>query len=106
MIKNDIGYIKSNMKTQKPDEGEFIETKVERIMANKEPITDGAKIIYTERKDGVLPEHNIRTDRFDMALDMTDTIAATKAAERAERQKTKNGETESTQGTEPAQKPA
>ena len=36
-------------------EGETIEQKVNRIVNNNEPITDGAPIIFTERKDGVLP---------------------------------------------------
>lgn len=55
-------------------EGELIEQKIERIMTLNEPITDGAPIIYTERKYGVMPEHNIRTDRFDLALEATGHI--------------------------------
>ena len=35
-------------------EGETLETKCRRIIDNKEPITDSAPIIYTERKDGVM----------------------------------------------------
>ena len=35
-------------------EGETIETKVARIVQNKEPITDGAPMIYTEKEQGVL----------------------------------------------------
>lgn len=31
-------------------------------------------IIYTEKKDGVLPEHDIRTDRFEVAIDAIDKI--------------------------------
>lgn len=30
--------------------------------------------IYTEKKDGVLPEHDIRTDRFEIAIDAIDKI--------------------------------
>lgn len=30
--------------------------------------------IYTEKKDGVLPEHDIRTDRFEVAIDAIDKI--------------------------------
>ena len=40
-------------------EEEYIEEKVRRITENKEPIKDGAPIIYTERKDGVNPAYNI-----------------------------------------------
>lgn len=49
-------------------EGETIEEKVNRIVNNNEPITDGAPIIFTEKKDGVLPEYNPRTDRWDIAM--------------------------------------
>ena len=55
-------------------EGETIETKVRRITESKEPITDGAPVIYTDRKDGTKPEFNIRTDRFDIALDAMDYV--------------------------------
>lgn len=30
--------------------------------------------IYTEKKDGVMPEHDIRTDRFEVAIDAIDKI--------------------------------
>lgn len=30
--------------------------------------------IYTEKKDGVLPEHDIRTDRFEVAIEAIDKI--------------------------------
>lgn len=30
--------------------------------------------IYTEKKDGVLPEYDIRTDRFEVAIDAVDKI--------------------------------
>ena len=36
-------------------EGESIEKKVAKLIENNEPITDGAPIIFTEKKDGVLP---------------------------------------------------
>lgn len=51
----------------KPIEGERIEDKMRRVIDNKEPITDGAPIIYTERKLEVLPAYNIRTDRWEIA---------------------------------------
>lgn len=63
-------------------EGETIEQKVERFMNNKEPITDGAPIIYQPRNEGVRPEFDIRTDRFEIALDATDNISRSKLAKR------------------------
>ena len=47
-------------------EGETIEQKVERIMSNNEPIEDVAPLIYTERADGVQPQYDIRTDRWEV----------------------------------------
>lgn len=60
-------------------EGESIETKCARVLQNKEPITDTAPIIYTAKEDGVLPAYNIRTDRFDIALDAYDKITRSSA---------------------------
>lgn len=61
-------------------EGESIEQKVRRVVENKEPITDGAPIIYTEKKDGVLPQFNIRTDKWDIAMEAMDKVQASRIA--------------------------
>ena len=63
-------------------EGESIECKVCRIVNNGEPISDGAPLIYTERKAGVKEEYNIRTDRFDIALKAMDYVTASNRAKR------------------------
>lgn len=55
-------------------DGESIETKVERITEDNEPIKDGAPIIYTNREDGVLPAYNIRTDRWEIAQQAMDAV--------------------------------
>lgn len=65
-------------------EGESIENKVKRLLANKEPIKDGSPIIYTDRKDGVNPAYNIRTDRFEIACDAMDKVHRSKEAKRDE----------------------
>jgi hypothetical protein len=61
-------------------EGETIETKVARIVQNKEPITDGAPMIYTEKEQGVLPEYDIRTDKWEIAQNAMDVVHATNIA--------------------------
>lgn len=73
-----IGRITTNFLT----EDESIEQQMRRARSNKEPIKATAKITYNDRKDGVLPQHDIRTDRFMIAMMATDKIHATKAAER------------------------
>ena len=74
-VKNNNGRLKS----VEIYEGESIETKCARILQNKEPITDTAPIIYTAKEDGVLPAYNIRTDRFDIAIDAYDKITRSSA---------------------------
>lgn len=62
--------------------GETIEQKIRRIVYENEPIEDGAPIIFTERKDGVLPEHNIRTDRWELAVEAMDKVTKAQLAKR------------------------
>lgn len=69
-------------------EGEPIEAKMRRILNNKEPISDGAPIVYTERKEGVKPEYDIRTDRFDIATEAMDKVHKSHKAKREERHMT------------------
>ena len=77
----------TDYKVNKSYEGVPIETKIMKIMTNKEPIEDSADIIYTDRKDGVLPAYNIRTDRMEVALDAMDKVSATYIAQREARLK-------------------
>ena len=60
-------------------EGEYIEEKVRRITENNEPIEDSAPIIYTERKDGVNPAYNIRTDRWEIAQNAMEQVGNNKS---------------------------
>lgn len=72
--------------------GETLESKIERIVNNKEPIGQGndtAPIIYTERKEGVRASTNIRTDRFEIAVEAADKVARSYKAKREERAKAK-----------------
>ena len=63
-------------------EGETIETKIERITTMREPITDGAPLIYTERDAGCEAQYDIRTDRFEVALEAMDTVNRSYRAKR------------------------
>lgn len=51
------------------EEGESIEEKVRRVVETKEPIEDGAPLIYTPKENGVVAAYNIRTDRWEIAQD-------------------------------------
>ena len=74
--------IKSQLKSVEILEGEPIELKIERITNNKEPITDGAPEIFTERKDGVISAYNIRTDRWEVAAEAMDKVSGSIQAKR------------------------
>lgn len=63
-------------------ESESLEQQMRRARSNKEPIKATARLTYNDRKDGVLPQHDIRQDRFEIAMMATDKIHATKAAQR------------------------
>lgn len=71
-------------------EGETIEMKVERIMQAGDSIEDGAPIVYQERQEGVAPSYDIRTDRFDYAIEAMDNVTGSKKASREERIKELN----------------
>lgn len=73
-------YNRSQIKCETTLEGETIEEKVDRLMRNKEPIDDGSPVIYTDRKEGVNPAYNIRTDRFEIATDIMDKVHRDKVA--------------------------
>ncbi|AXH75606.1 MAG: hypothetical protein [Microviridae sp.] len=86
-------------------EGETIENKVTRLVQNKEPIKDGVPIIFTDRAEGVNSAYNIRTDRWEVAVDMMERLQKSKIAKRDEVVKTAemevkkgDGETKSEHG--------
>lgn len=60
------------------EEGENILTKVRRILDENEPLTDGAPLIYTPKADGVKPEFDIRTDKWQIAINAMDRVNAYK----------------------------
>ena len=76
---------KTSLRVNNSVEGETIEVKVQRIVIQGDPITDGAPMIYTERKDGVRPEYDIRTDRFELAIEAMDRQSKDHLAKREER---------------------
>jgi len=121
----------TSLRVNKSFDGETIEEKVRRMTQTKEPIKDAGSLNYTERKDGVIPDYNIRTDRMEAALDAMTAAAKSDRAKRGQRlgekayenmkkeekeefhkkypnseitkkalNQSKNGETESTGGTE------
>jgi ribosomal protein S2 len=59
-------------------EGERLEIKIDRMTQNNEPIGDSAPLIYTPRKDGVIAAYDIRTDKWDIALNAMEKVNQTR----------------------------
>ena len=53
-------------------EGESIEERVRKMTESGEPINDTQPLIYTEKKDGIISAYDIRRDKWDEAIEMTD----------------------------------
>ena len=69
-------------------EGEIIEMKIDRFINNKETITNkGSTPIYMERKEGVNKAYNIRTDRWEVAVEAMDKVCKSYQARRDEKAK-------------------
>lgn len=73
-------------------EAEPREVKLRKIISGEASnMEDGVfPTIYTEKKDGVRPEYDIRTDRFEVAIDAIDKINQSAASQIAKN----SGETE------------
>jgi len=70
----------TTLKVNESFEGESIEKKMQRVMKTGEPIEDGGVEVYYPGKE--IPfETNVRTDRFDIALEMMDANDRAKIAE-------------------------
>lgn len=75
-----------------PTKGETMEQKMVRILENKEPMNEqGVELIYPNTTD-VLPEFDIRTNKWEVAVDAMEKMEARKQlkkqeAEKAEKEK-------------------
>ena len=96
-------YSNTTIKINSSMEGQTIEQKIERITNNKETIKDNAPLIFTERSEGVKAGYNIRTDRFEVAIDAMEKIEKSKKANSENKAEMRivreDGGAESTQGT-------
>ena len=81
-------YHQGGIRVNNSYEAESLEQKIHKALRGNEPINDSVQIIYTNRKDGVQPGYNIRTDRFEVAIEASDRITQNKLAKREELHKT------------------
>ena len=71
------------------EKGETLIRKIQRILDENEPLTDGAPMIYTPKQAGVREDCNIRTDKWSLAMNAMDRVNNYKLSEYL-----KKGETE------------
>lgn len=64
-------YDKTQVRSVIMTEGMTMEEQIGKILDNQMDV-DEKQVIYTERKDGVVAGLDIRTDRFDIALEAMD----------------------------------
>lgn len=107
MTRTETIILTNKMTRRVKTQGEPIELHIRRLTMTKEPLSDPTKtapLIYTERKEGVRASTNIRTDRFEIAVEAMDTVTKTRGAKREERVKLENrakGETDKSGDTPP-----
>nr|WAE43704.1 MAG: hypothetical protein [Microviridae sp.] len=70
-----IKTTKTRLIRKKVEVGEDMITKMQRILTSGEPITDTAPAIYQDADEGVNPLTNIRTDKFELATELSDKQA-------------------------------
>ena len=59
-------------------QGVRIEEKIRRIVENKEPIEETLPTIYTPSNEGVQPAYDIRTDKWEIAIEGMTKVYETK----------------------------
>lgn len=54
--------------------GETLIKKIQRILDENEPLTDGAPMIYTPKQEGVRNDCDVRTDKWALAMAAMDKV--------------------------------
>lgn len=68
-------YTVTTLEGVTPKEGTTMEDKMEKLLNNNEPMDDGGELIFTEAKEGVKPEFDIRTHKWDVVTNASEKLA-------------------------------
>lgn len=79
-----INFNKTNFDVNESVEGRSIEDKMRETTMNGQPIDSAAPLLYTDKKAGVLPEYDIRTDRWSIAQATVDKVVRSQIAKSQE----------------------
>lgn len=101
-------YQKTSLKINDARPCETIEEKLRRVTQTKEPIDidDTVGLIYTSKEDGVLPAHDIRTDRMEVAREALDKASKTQTGKNKGVQKPDDKKEEPGKGGDKSTPPA
>ena len=55
-------------------EGKSIEDRCKKLVETGEPIKDTSPLIYTPREKGVMPQYDVRTDKWEIAQNAMDRV--------------------------------
>ena len=55
-------------------EGQSIEDRCKKLVETGEPIKDTSPLIYTPKEKGVMPQYDVRADKWEIAQDAMDTV--------------------------------
>lgn len=87
-------FIKTQVERICYEEGQSIEEKMRLVTETNIPIDNVVPIVYTERKDGVRPEFDFNTDKWEIAQNAMNYANQKKREKSAEYTKLKEGENE------------
>lgn len=90
----------SELKGVKEFEVESIAQKLRKITETDQPIKEEMPTIYTEKKDGVMPAYDIRSDRFEIAREAMEKLGSVEASEIAKSGESNTMETVESKKTE------
>lgn len=76
---------KCSIKVNNAYTAESLEQEMRVATAGNAPIEMISPQLYTERKDGVLAQYDIRTDRFEVAMNAMDAVSRSHTAKREQR---------------------
>lgn len=61
-------------------EGQSIENRCKKLVETGEPIKDTSPLIYTPKEKGVMPQYDVRADKWDIAQNAMDRVNREKIA--------------------------
>ena len=78
--------------------GQSIEDRCKKLVETGEPIKDTSPLIYTPKEKGVMPQYDVRADKWEIAQHAMDRVNKERIAKGQQPPKEKTDEKETAQG--------